>query len=235
MEYSLPSGLKTKRIFVGRKRMDLAVIQKLAFECMGNKSSHSWKEKGNKYYHGERVGKLIITLRKYILPEDESHDEILTVAAWFHDIMNGVENHAEEGAKKTREILAGYCSEYEINDICNIIGVHDDRYSARSLFSDYVKLHQDADHLDHFGTYDIWMEFLYAVHHDQTILDVIEWLRTQTDRDNKFRNELNFEISRLIYDEKSEFVRNFAERLSVEGIGGIWNENEILEKDQVGK
>ena len=23
----------------------------------------------------------------------------------FHDIMNGVENHAEEGAKKTREVF----------------------------------------------------------------------------------------------------------------------------------
>lgn len=209
--------------------MDLIAIKQLAFEEMGNKSSHSWKEKGNKYYHGERVAKLIITLRKYILPYDDSYDEILTVAAWFHDIMNGIEDHAKEGAKKTREVLAGYCSEYEIEEICKIISVHDDRYSDRSLFSDYTKLHQDADHLDHFGTFDVWMEFIHAVHHNRTIIDVIEWFQTtRRDQDKHYRNELNFEISKRIYDEKSEFVKSFGERLSVEGVGGIWNDKELF-------
>lgn len=209
--------------------MDLVAIKQLAFDYMGNKSSHSWKEKGNKYYHGERVAKLIITLRQFVLPNNESHDEILTVAAWFHDIMNGVENHAKEGARKTRDVLSKYCSEYEIDEICKIISVHDDRYSDRSLFSDYIKLHQDADHLDHFGTFDVWTEFLHAIHHDRTIIDVIEWFQTtRRSQDKHYRNELNFEISRKIYDEKSEFVNSFGERFSVEGVGNIWNEKELM-------
>lgn len=209
--------------------MDLVAIKQIAFDYMGNKSSHSWKEKGNKYYHGERVAKLIITLRQYILPGDDSHDEILTVAAWFHDIMNGVENHAEEGARKTREVLAEYCSGYEIDEICKIISVHDDRYSDRNLFSDYIKLHQDADHLDHFGTFDVWMKFLHAIHCEDSIIDVIEWFQTtRRNQDKQYRNELNFEISQRIYDEKSEFVNSFGDRLGVEGTGGIWNEKELM-------
>jgi len=209
--------------------MNLIVIKELSFEHLGNKSSHPWKERGNKYYHGERVAKLVIKLRKFIIPEDDSHDDILTVAAWFHDIMNGIENHAKEGAKKTRELLDGYCSQYEIEEICKIISVHDDRYSDRSLFSDYIKLHQDADHLDHFGTFDIWIRFFYAAHHDETINEVIDWFQNVRSKEvDKYREELNFEISKKIYDEKSEFVRNFGNRMSVECTGGIWDETEIL-------
>lgn len=209
--------------------MNLIVIKELVFEHLGNKSSHPWKERGNKYYHGERVAKLVIKLRKFIIPEDDSHDDILTVAAWFHDIMNGIENHAKEGAKKTRELLDGYCSQYEIEEICEIISVHDDRYSDRSLFSDYIKLHQDADHLDHFGTFDIWIRFFYAAHHDETINEVIDWFQNVRSKEvDKYREELNFEISKKIYDEKSEFVRNFGNRMSVECTGGIWDETEIL-------
>jgi len=39
---------------------------------------------------------------------------------------------------------------------------------------------------------------------------------------------LNFEFSKRIYDEKSEFVNSFGERLSIEGVGGIWNEKELM-------
>lgn len=211
--------------------MDLTAIKEVAFEQLGNRSSHPWKERGNKYYHGERVAKLAIKLRRYIIPGDESHDDILTVAAWFHDIMNGAENHAEEGAKKTRELLAGYCSQYETEEICRIIAVHDDRHSDRSLFPDYVKLHQDADHLDHFGTFDIWIRFFYAAHHDETINEVVDWFKsTYIDEIDKYREELNFEISKKIYDEKSEFVRNFSNRMSIECDGGIWDEIDILKQ-----
>ena len=209
--------------------MDLEAIKQLAFENLGNRSSHPWKEPGNKYYHGERVAKLILLLRKHVLPEDDSHDEILTVAAWFHDIRNGVENHAEEGAKRAREVLAGTCTAYELDEICAIIGVHDNRHSDRSLFSDYVKLHQDADLLDHFGTYDVWTEFFHAAHHSRTIQDVMEWFqKTRRDQGEQYRSWMNFDISRTILDEKNAFVMSFGERFNVEGSGGIWRETELL-------
>ncbi|MDF2544242.1 MAG: hypothetical protein K0S47_3960 [Herbinix sp.] len=209
--------------------MDLPKIKQLAYDLMGSTKSHEWKEIGNKYYHGLRVAILALKLRSYVLPEDDSHDDILTVAAWFHDISNGKENHAVEGAIKAREILAEYCSEYELNEICKIISVHDDRYSDRAMFSDYTKLHQDADHLDHFGTYDVWMEIVYALHHNDTIPEVIEWFQnTSRKYDKQFHAELNYDISKIIYQEKREFLHSFGDRFSVEATGGIWLEDQLL-------
>ena len=66
--------------------MERATIKRLAAEEMENRSSHAWKERINKYYHGERVAKLALTLRKLVIPNDASRDQILTAAAWFHDI-----------------------------------------------------------------------------------------------------------------------------------------------------
>jgi uncharacterized protein len=209
--------------------MDMIAIKKVAFELMEDKNSHSWKERGNKYYHGERVASLALKLRKLIFPEDDSHDDILTVAAWFHDIMNGNEQHAVLGAERTREVLADYCSKDELEAICEIISVHDDRYTGRDRYSNYIKLHQDADHLDHFGTYDIWMTFLYAIPHEQKLSDTVDFLvNTRPTQDEKYRNELNFDISKVIYDEKSDFVKYFSERFQVEANGGIWDELSIL-------
>jgi uncharacterized protein len=210
--------------------MDLVKIKQIAFETMGSKSSHTWKEKGNKYYHGQRTANLIKFLRMQILPDDSNYDQILTVAAWFHDIKNGDIDHAEKGAIKVRSILGKYCTEIELENICRIIGRHDDRYSDRSSFSVYEKIHQDADHLDHFGTFDIWQAFIYTVGHGHTFVDVIDWLKnTRPTQDQKYRDELNFKISKEIYDEKAAFVRFFGDRMSIEGNGGIWNAEEIID------
>jgi len=217
--------------------MDMPVIKTLAFEWMGNKRSHDFKEKGNKYYHGERVAALALTLRRHILPDDGTHDDIMTVAAWFHDIMNGADDHAGEGAAKTRGILSPYCSDEELDGICEMIRVHDDRCSAQETLSatagelsTYIKIHQDADHLDHFGTFDIWMNFIYSVAHEQTINDARDWLvNVRPAEIERYRRELNFALSRKIYDEKMEFLAYFTERFAVEGSGGIWNEAQICE------
>jgi len=208
--------------------MDMRAIQNTAFELMGNKSSHAFKEKGNKYYHGQRVAVLALKLRRLVLPDDNSRDEIMTVAAWFHDVMNGTDNHAAAGAAKAKEVLSPYCTAEELAAICEIIGVHDDRASGRDTFSPYIRLHQDADLLDHFGTFDIWSCFLYSVAHGETINDARDWLYHGRPRENeKYRAELNFEISRKIFDEKTEFLKYFTGRFYAESAGGIWNEEQF--------
>jgi HD superfamily phosphodiesterase len=211
--------------------LNLIKIKAIAYDWLGERNSHSWKEKGNKYYHGERVAALISQLRKEILPKDDSHDEILTVSAWFHDIVNGIENHEKLGADKTCEILSNLCTPYELDEIHSIISAHDDRGQASRVYSDYIKLHQDADHLDHFGTFDVWAEFLFAAAHEQTINDTIEWFqKVRPIEDIKYRSEINFELCKKIFDEKSSFVKMFGNRLAVEGSGGVWNIQDILNK-----
>ncbi len=69
--------------------MDLEKIRKTAYERLKTKASNEWDEIGSKYYHGQRVGRLALSLRKFTLPDDDSFDEILTAAAWLHDIQHG--------------------------------------------------------------------------------------------------------------------------------------------------
>jgi len=208
--------------------MDLCALNKLAFELMGNRSSHDFKEKGNKYYHGQRVAALALKLRKLVLPDDDGHDEILTAAAWFHDVKNGTDDHAARGAEKAKELLSPYCTDEELAEICEIIRLHGSRHSGRGLFPPYVKLHQDADHLDHFGTFDVWACFLFAASHGETINDVRDWLYHGRPRENeRYRDELNYDISRIIFDEKTEFLRYFTDRFYIESSGGIWNEEQF--------
>jgi hypothetical protein len=46
--------------------------------------------------------------------------------------------------------------------------------------------------------------------------------------DEKYLRELNFDISRKIYNEKSDFVKSFAERFRTEGSGQFWNLDTVL-------
>ena len=49
--------------------MDMNAIKEAACVLMGVKSSHPFKEPGNKYYHGERVAALALRLRRRIIPD----------------------------------------------------------------------------------------------------------------------------------------------------------------------
>lgn len=203
--------------------MDLTRIATLAAEQMAARRSHDWKEWGNKYSHGQRVANLAVTLRQGLLPGAAEMDPILTVAAWFHDIANGQEDHGRLGAQQTRQVLSGLMPEVQLDAVCGIIGVHDDRHSPRARFSDMVKLHQDADHLDHFGTYDVWLNIRYAVAYDRDFLEAGEDLAIRAhEKGRDWCAELNFELSRQIMQEKLDFARAFGERMRVEGNGGIF-------------
>lgn len=206
--------------------MDLSAIYDKAFRLFGTKSSHPWKEKGNKFHHGQRTANLALTIRKLVLPEDGSHDGIIKVAAWFHDIENGTENHEKAGAERTGEILRGCCSADEIEGICEIIEYHDDRCSDGGNRSVYLKIHQDADHLDHFGTFEIWAIFRDAASHGVSMDETVDFLtNTRLNEYEKYRNELNFAVSKKIYDEKHGFLKDFTNRFAVENKGELWNFN----------
>ena len=95
--------------------MNLERIHEIAEGELLGKRSHSWKEPGNKFHHGERVARIALELRRAIVPEDDSHDEILTAAAWFHDVCNGVRRHDLLGAERTRALLTGVCTDAELD------------------------------------------------------------------------------------------------------------------------
>ena len=208
--------------------MNLSAIKQIAQAEMGDKRSHPFKERGNKYTHGERVAKLALRLRQIIAPEENDYDDILTVAAWFHDICNGSDNHAAKGAERTLALLKEHCAEDDLEQICGIIAVHDDRNPGNNTYADIIKIHQDADHLDHFGTFDIWMVVAYTIGHDETINEAVRYLTKEWPNDNaRWRSELHFDLSIKIFDEKTEFVKSYTERFAVESAGGIYNEETL--------
>jgi HD superfamily phosphohydrolase YqeK len=88
--------------------MKLNAIMDLAVSEMKYKSSHPFKELGNKFYHGQRVCETIKQLCEIIGYKENINT--LVVAAWFYDICNGSDNHELLGANKTRELLEKLCS-----------------------------------------------------------------------------------------------------------------------------
>ncbi|MDR3310205.1 MAG: hypothetical protein LBS90_02505 [Oscillospiraceae bacterium] len=195
--------------------MNLDAIAQIARARLADARSHAWKERGNKYTHGRRVAKLALTLRRGLFPDDASGDEVLTVAAWFHDICNGAENHCELGANETRLLLADAVSPPELDEICAIIAVHDERGLAG--LSAAARLHQDADILDHAGIDFLRVHFLAGIEYDETIDESLDWLRgNYLPWETKARGELHFEPSREIFDEKSAFMRGVIERMNGE-------------------
>lgn len=198
-------------------------ILKIAEERLKNRPSQMFRERGNKFYHGQRVGNLVRYLCEKLKYDGDV--DVLVVAAWFHDISNGMieyEKHEKLGAEKTREALRGLCSDCELEQICNVILVHDHR-GMEDLDSASMIL-QDADLLDHFGTFSIWQDFQEALKNNRSMAETAEFMMRNCDCDYYSTGErFNFDISRKIYAEKVTFIQAFAERLAIEGDGGVVN------------
>ncbi|MDF2593044.1 MAG: hypothetical protein K0S75_2510 [Clostridia bacterium] len=200
--------------------MDLRLIKQRAFENLGSRKAHHHRETGFIYYHGARVANLVINLRKLVLPEDNSKDEILQVAAYFHDVAKGIEPHSKYGAILSSEMLKDLCTEEEADQISEIIHCHAAR--KKREYNDYEMLLQDADLLDHFGTIELWMNFNYYAIEDKDMNSSIDYYRTEfIDMAAKNRSLLNFEISKKIFDEKLEFVYDVVKRMEIENRGDI--------------
>lgn len=202
--------------------MDLQKIKKIAKDLMAERKAHLEREKGGVYYHGERVANLVLKLRNNILPNNTTHDDILTVAAWFHDCAKGIEPHAEYGDVIAKHALQDYLSDSELNKVCNLIKFHCLRNPDDNNCTEYTKLLQDADLIDHFGIYEVWMNIQYWAHTDGTFHDMIDWYKTNfRNHISKNRKLLNYNISKEIFDERVAFESEFIARLNDEGIGNI--------------
>lgn len=202
--------------------MDLVKIKQKAQTLMSGRKAHLEREKGGIYHHGQRTANIVLELRKSILPDDTSHDDLLTVAAWFHDCAKGIEPHEEYGAVVARQALQEFLSDNELNIVCNLVALHCARKPKDNDYTDYTKLLQDADMIDHFGVYSIWMNIQYQAHTEGTISDMIKWHKeNHTPFVTKHRKLLNYDISKEIFDERVAFEKEYIARLNDEGTGKI--------------
>jgi Predicted HD superfamily hydrolase len=204
--------------------MNLNAILDIAVSEMKYKSSHPLKELGNKFYHGQRVCETIKHLCEMIGYKEDIN--VLIVAAWFHDICNGSENHEILGANKVKELLEGLCTNDELSSICRLITLHDSR--TNSDLSIDTKILQDADLLDHFGVFEIWCTFHYALKENLSMEETAEFmLNNYNTQFQKEKSQLHFECSKRIYVEKRLYVRDFITRMQEESKGNFMPTEEV--------
>jgi len=202
--------------------MNLPALQALAAQLLKPRKAHIDREKGGIYYHGQRAAKTALLLRSAIFPEDDSHDEVLTAAAWFHDIGKDIKPHAHYGAVLAREALAPHCSAGELDEICELISLHCERRPGENDYSPALRLLQDADLLDHFGSYTLWMDIWGSASREGTWEELAFYEDAPWEAFcAKHRALLNYPLSQTIFDEKISFVNSLYARMQIECMGGI--------------
>lgn len=203
--------------------MDLVVIKDKAWQSMGKRLSHPDREPGYAYYHGQRVAKIALTLRELILPDEQIYDDVIRVGGWFHDVGKGIEPHWTYGALICQELLEDLCSPAKLEQIVEIVGSHTLRKTKE--YPHYVKLVQDADILDHFGSQEIWLGFWHSAFRRETVDYMLEFYADSYEPNTKrVRDLLNYPESVAFFDEKDRFVKGFIERFAREAQGDLVRE-----------
>lgn len=211
--------------------MDYEALDHLAARLMAKRKPHAQRERGSIYFHGQRVSRGVIQLRK-LVTSDNSHDPYLRVAGLFHDVGKGMEPHAHIGAVLMKDLLRPYMAPDEVDEVARLIDVHDDRKPDSDKHDLPVRLLQDADLLDHFGTQEIWMCFSYYATHERGVSEALDFYRNDYKKSvNRQRKLLNFEESRRIFEEKYRFQRDFIKRLKVESEGGYMPTKDMTDPD----
>lgn len=199
--------------------MDFERLDAIAARFMKHRRVHTRRETGSVYYHGARVGRGVLQLRGMVTADD-SHDEILRCAAMFHDIGKGFPDHARYGALIAREALKDELAPDELRAVARLIAAHDDKRPDETAHDIWTRLLQDADVLDHAGTYEIWMSCNYYAYRQQPMEMMEEWYLDGFEPEMaRLRTRLNFDVSKGIFDAKVDFVREFARRYRVERTG----------------
>jgi uncharacterized protein len=84
---------------------------------------------------------------------------------------------------------------------------------------------QDADILDHFGTMEVWLKFVYSAHSEESVFDALKFWESSFCKDyyKNMREALNFDFSKNIFDDKYNFTQMFIDRFTKEINGEIVN------------
>jgi uncharacterized protein len=112
-------------------------------------------------------------------------------------------------------LLKGICLKDEIKDIALIIKMHSQRQQKE--LPDFVRVVQDADKIEHFGTSEVWLQFLYRAYNEQTADQALAyWKKQYPPLVKKARSVLNYDVSRQIFDDRMEFFWSFTKRFEKE-------------------
>ena len=202
--------------------LDFVKLDQLAQDLMKNRKAHLDREIGSVYYHGRRVAALALELRRQIVPGDDSMDETLRLAGMFHDVGKGIEPHEAYGATIMRQAVEELVPPEQALRASRMIENHPDRRPQEDVHDVWTRLLQDADLLDHMGTYGLWMDIQYQAHHHLCVDDHLEYLNGHVEEYFAYhRAQLNFPLSIEEYDRRGELVLDYWKRLQVEAEGRL--------------
>ncbi len=200
--------------------MDLEQINELARRLMIDRKGRPERERGYIYYHGVRTANICMKLLDRIDQTSAIDRNILYAGALLHDVAKGIEPHAETGAAIVMQSLQGKLPPKAIETVSGLVTMHNKR--GKSSQVDQMLI-QDADLLDHIGTQNIWLSFLYGAAHDEPGEKVLAYRKS--DKNRRFiewcRKILNFEISRDVLERKISFEQMFYDRFERELNGAL--------------
>jgi len=197
--------------------MDLDAITRVAYERFGARQTHPNRERGHSFFHGQRVAKLALSLRRRILADDSSHDDIIYAGALFHDSQKGNEPHNESGAVFVQHALREHCSPTELAAIAQVVRLHNQRGKTDDP---YIQLVQDADVLDHEGTLGLWLLFVVTAAIGESVPHALRFWELHHKHDSR-EPQLNYDVSRAIFWERRRYYNGVVERLRKEANGEL--------------
>lgn len=199
--------------------MDFKRLDDIARSIMIGRRAQNERELGHVYYHGVRTMRSVIELRMRIT-DDASHDDLLRAAALFHDCGKALEPHSRSGVALVGEFLKDELTPDELLEVQRLILSHDDRGDAGADM--WLKLLQDADLLDHYGSMEVWLNFNFSARYERPVSSSVEfWQSEYSKQADGHRRLINFDLTRRIFDEKVAFTYDFARRLAIEAAGGF--------------
>lgn len=203
--------------------MDFERLDEIARGLMKKRKAHRERESGSIYEHGQRVARLVITLRRAVVPQDSSMDDILRLAGMFHDVGKALEPHAEYGAPIMLQAVKGIVSDKEAQEAARLIASHCDRRPGEPVHDVWARLIQDADLLDHIGTYTVWMDIQNAAYRDEGPAWMAEQFGQHAEEyADHCRRLFNFPVSLELYEDRIAFYLEFARRFIKEAAGEIY-------------
>ncbi len=200
--------------------MDLNKIDQIAFDNMALRHPDPDREPGFIYHHGRRTAQLALRLADQLKADVQS--DILYTGALFHDVGKGDEFHNEAGAIVARDLLSGLCQDQELDRICEIVRLHNQRGKSPD-YTPEIKLVQDADFLDHVGALGVWLAQYYQATHVETIDDVLRFYHGEERASAiaMMRQRLNYDLSIRIFDQRIDFENRYfleLERVHLQGL-----------------
>jgi uncharacterized protein len=190
-------------------------IREMARQLMIDRKGHLERETGYIYYHGVRTAEICIKLLDTMKRDCSIDRDLLYAGALLHDVAKGVEPHAEHGAAIVRQCLAGKLPPESIESIAELVRMHNRRGQSTQIDQMLI---QDADLLDHFGSQNVWLGFLFSASRDEPGEKALEYFRSEKNRGfvEWCRGILNFEVSREVLEEKIAFEEMFFGRFERE-------------------